>query len=105
MREETAMETTTPKNSGVVYSVWKFVYNLRHKHNVTEEGIFGLGVVLGLLMGCGVGAVMTKIFYCLDLSMMIGCFYVLASFMLVILTIMSVVTAIECMSNTNPDKR
>ena len=56
MREETAMETTTPKNSGVVYSVWKFVYNLRHKHNVTEEGIFGLGVVLGLGVGVGAGA-------------------------------------------------
>lgn len=104
MREETAMETTTPKNNGVVYSVWKFFYNLRHKHNLTEDGIFGLGVVLGLLMGCAVGAVMTKIFYCLDLSVMIGVFYVLASIMLVILTIMSVVTAIECMSNTNPDK-
>ena len=47
---------------------------------------------------------MTKIFYCLDLSIMIGVFYVLASIMLVILTIMSVVTAIDCMSNTNPDK-
>lgn len=105
MREETAMETTTPKNNGVIYSVWKFFYNLKHKHDITADGIFGLGVVLGLLMGCGVGAVMTKIFYYLDMSLMIGFFYAVASIMLIILTIMSVVTAIECMSNTNPDKR
>lgn len=91
------------KSRGLIFYIWRFIYNLSNEHDCPEELMMGLSVAVGVWIAIVTAFCMTKLYALFELNYILSFLYTIGVIVFGVVEVIAVVIVMGIAADKNPE--